>query len=200
MRGAVLAGGNASRFGGSPKGLESVGGERILDRVVRSVHAATGSSPLLVANSPEAPDWNPDLEVVQDAIRNCGSLGGIYTALTAGEGPVLVVAWDMPFISADLLKALIESSNDYDAYLPMNGDSGEVEPLCAVYGPACRGPIRERLAGEDFRASGFLHEVRSGTLQPEETERHGDPKTLFFNVNTAADLATAEDMWRSLQE
>lgn len=200
MRGAVLAGGNASRFGGSPKGLESVGGERILDRVVRALHAATGSPPLLVANAPEAPEWCPDLEVVRDAIRNCGSLGGIYTALTAAEGPVLVVAWDMPFISAELLKALIESSNGYDAYLPTHSDSGEVEPLCAIYGPACRGPIREHIAGEDFRASGFLDEVKSGTLQPEAAEPHGDPKTLYFNVNTTADLATAEEIWRSLQE
>ncbi|MDQ5839789.1 MAG: NTP transferase domain-containing protein, partial [Chloroflexota bacterium] len=35
VRGAILAGGGATRFGGKPKGLELVGGERILDRLVR---------------------------------------------------------------------------------------------------------------------------------------------------------------------
>ncbi len=50
MRSAVLAGGTASRFGGRPKGLEKVGGVRILDRVVEVVTVATGASPVLVAD------------------------------------------------------------------------------------------------------------------------------------------------------
>jgi molybdopterin-guanine dinucleotide biosynthesis protein A len=57
MRSAVLAGGTASRFGGRPKGLEKVGGVRILDRVVEVVTVATGASPVLVANAPEAQQW-----------------------------------------------------------------------------------------------------------------------------------------------
>ncbi|MFQ5703547.1 MAG: molybdenum cofactor guanylyltransferase [Gemmatimonadales bacterium] len=199
MRGAVLAGGTASRFGGIPKGLESVGGERILDRVVRSLQDATGSAPLLVANAPEAAEWRPDLEVVPDAIRNCGSLGGIYTALTAGEGPVLVAAWDMPFLTSDLLTALMEASAEFDACLPAGTGAAGLEPLCAVYGPACKAPIRERLAGEDFRASGFLDDVNAGTLALEKVSQHGDPSTLFFNVNTTADLATAQELWRNQQ-
>ena len=42
MRGAVLAGGGATRFGGRPKGLEQVGGARILDRMVDTFLAALG--------------------------------------------------------------------------------------------------------------------------------------------------------------
>ena len=51
MRSAILAGGHATRFGGKPKGLEKVGGERILDRVAQAVRAATGGSPPLRALS-----------------------------------------------------------------------------------------------------------------------------------------------------
>ncbi len=51
MRGAILAGGAASRFGGEPKGLWEVGGERILDRAVRALRTAVGSDPLIVANA-----------------------------------------------------------------------------------------------------------------------------------------------------
>jgi len=141
VRGAVLAGGAASRFEGRPKGLEQVGGERILDRVVRVLQAALGRPPLLVANSPDAAQWRPDLRVIGDAIRDCGSLGGLYTALTADEGPVLVLAWDMPFVPVELLEALIKRSENHDAYLPESGGPhGGLEPLCAVYGPRCIDP------------------------------------------------------------
>ena len=99
MRGAVLAGGAASRYGGRPKGLLEVGGRRILDRVVDSVAAAVGSPPLLVANAPDAATWSPGLHCVPDVRTGAGSLGGIYTAVCGGAGPVLCVAWDMPFVS-----------------------------------------------------------------------------------------------------
>jgi molybdopterin-guanine dinucleotide biosynthesis protein A len=196
VRGVVLAGGAASRFGGKPKGLERVGGERILDRVVRVVQQTTGHPPLLVANAPEARTWRPGLEIKADVRPGCGSLGGIFTAVSAGEGPVLVVAWDMPFVSPDLLAALVKGAEGFDAFLPESGGKRGVEPLCAVYGPACEPAIRDRLDQEDFRAIGFHEDVRVGTLAAEQVAAFGNPETLFFNVNTAEDLARAEELWR----
>ena len=194
--GAVLAGGAASRFRGRPKGLERVGGQRILDYVVSNLRQATGELPLLVANAADAETWYPGLKVVRDVLPQRGSLGGIYTAVTVTQGPVLLVAWDMPFVPVPLLQALIEGSNGYDAFLPESGGKRGVEPLCAVYGPACGPAIRERLEQEDYRAIGFHDAVRVGTLALEEVIRHGDPTLLFYNVNTAEELAEAEAMWQ----
>lgn len=198
VRGAVLAGGAASRFGGRPKGLERVGSQRILDYVVSSLREATGEPPFLVANAADAETWYPGLTVVRDVLPQRGSLGGIYTAVTAaqGHGPVLLVAWDMPFVPVPLLKALIEGSNGYDAFLPESGGKRGVEPLCGVYGPACGPAIRERLEQEDYRAIGFHDAVRVGTLPLADVSRHGDPALLFYNINTAEELAEAEAMWQ----
>ncbi len=69
IRAAVLAGGAASRFSGRPKGLERVGGERILDRVVQTVQEALGTPPMLVANAPAASGWRDDLAVTPDPTR-----------------------------------------------------------------------------------------------------------------------------------
>src|SRR5881394_3509673 len=99
VRGAILAGGEATRFGGRPKGLETIGGERILDRLARVLAAALGTPPLLVANAPEAATWRPDLRTIPDLRPGYGSLGGIYTAVVAAPAPVVCVAWDMPFVS-----------------------------------------------------------------------------------------------------
>ena len=201
MRGAILAGGNASRFGGEPKGLAKVGGERILDRVVNALRSATGQAPLLVANAENANDWRPDLEVIPDAIRDCGSLGGIYTALIAGDGPVLVVAWDMPFLSDDLLAELARRSVGFDVFLPVSTSAKDgLEPLCGVYTPACIDHIRKQIADEDLRASGFLDAVSLGKLPEGDVARFGEMDMLFFNVNTQSDLERAQDLWRSRHE
>jgi len=199
VRGAILAGGTASRFGGQPKGLELVGGERIIDRVAQAVETATGQVPILVANAEQASEWKPDLAVVRDAVRSCGSLGGIYTALVAGTGPVLVVAWDMPFVPVELLEEMIRRSERFDAFVPENqGARDGIEPLCGVYTQACTQPIRGQIANEDFRAAGFLHAVNRGTMPIDEVARFGDPGTLFFNVNTPTDLTRAQELWRSI--
>ena len=198
MRGAVLAGGAASRYGGAPKGLVVVGGRRILDRVVDGVRAVTGSLPLLVANAPDAGSWRPDLKTIPDVRPGLGSLGGIYTAVTAATGPVLCVAWDMPFVPELLLQALVEgfAAGGYDAFLPESAGRRGLEPLCAVYGPACGPAIARRLDRDDLKAISFHDDVRVGILSLAAVRKYGDPDELFFNVNTPDDLEKAEARWQ----
>ena len=200
MRGAVLAGGAARRYGGVPKGLLEVGGRRILDRLVDVLQSVTGALPLLVANAPDAPAWRPDLTTMPDVRPGCGSLGGIYTAVTAATGPVLCLAWDMPFVPAALLRALAQAATgggvEYDAFLPESSGRRGLEPLCAVYGPACRPAIAGRLERGDLQAISFHPDVRVGILSLADVKKFGDPDELFFNVNTPDDLARAEELWR----
>jgi len=193
----VVAGGAATRYGGRPKGLLEVGGRRILDRAVESLERATGAPPTIVANAPDAASWRPDLAVVPDVIPGQGSLGGILTAVEL-LAPVVCVAWDMPFVPAGLLAALAARLEGVDAVLPESDSRRGVEPLCAAYGSACGPAIRAALERGDARAVGFHPWVRVARLAREAVLQYGDPDVLFFNVNTADDLARAEHLCRSL--
>jgi len=195
MRGAILAGGEAKRFGGRLKGLERVGDERSLDRVVAVVAAATGSPPLIVANDPGAGMWRPDLEVLPDREPGLGALGGIYTAVCAGSGPVLVTAWDMPFLIRELLRALIDGSAGFDVFLPQSTGPRKLEPLCGVYGPGCVPAMQAALRRGDLSAVGFHGDISVGTLPLAEVRALGDPERLFFNLNEPADLVRAGRLW-----
>jgi molybdopterin-guanine dinucleotide biosynthesis protein A len=199
VRGAILAGGGATRFAGRPKGLEVVGGERILDRLVRVLTAAFDRPPLLVANAPDAPAWRPDLRVVPDLRAGFGALGGIYTAVVETPAPVVLVAWDMPFVSESLLRRLGEGLGAHDAFLPRSDGRRGLEPLCAGYGPACRDAIVQSLDRGDLRAIAFHERISVGILPLSEVRRYGDPEVLFFNVNTADDLARTKELWRQLE-
>ena len=198
VRGAILAGGGATRFGGKPKGLELVGGRRILDRLVEVMSSALGELPLLVANAPEAIHWRTDLRTVPDVRPALGALGGIYTAVLEAPAPVVCVAWDMPFVSESLIQALAQGLQHHDAVLPQSTGRRGVEPLCAGYGPACSDAIAQSLAAGDLRAIGFHDRIKVGILPLEDVRRLADPELLFFNVNTADDLARADQLWQQL--
>jgi molybdenum cofactor guanylyltransferase len=158
--------------------------------------AALGAPPLLVANNPDAQSWRPDLRVVRDPKPGAGPLGGIYAAVLEAPAPVVCVAWDMPFVSQGLIAELAGRLGDFDAIVPESWGPRGVEPLCAGYGPACRTAISGSLEAGDLRAVGFHQRITIGILPLADVRLFGDPELLFFNVNTADDLARAEDLWR----
>lgn len=190
--GVILAGGGATRFGGAPKGLTLVEGVRIIDRVAAALRGASDEL-LLVANDPGASAWLPGVRTVADLRRGEGALGGLHAALAhAAPNPVLVVAWDMPYVPAALLRALRSlGEQGADAALPESASSGRgVEPLCAWYGPRCLAAIEQRLDAGDRRVVSFFDDVQLSRLPAAEVQQWGDPAHLFFNVNEPGDLAT----------
>ena len=190
--GVILAGGLATRYGGAAKGLQMVGGRRIIDRVADAL-SRSADDLLLVANDDDAGGWLPGVRRERDLLPGLGSLGGIHAALAHAAGPALVVAWDMPFVPASLLaelRALGEAGAD--AAVPESGSKRGVEPMCAWYAPACVPAIERRLAAGDRRVIAFYDDVRVARLAAERVERHGDPSRIFLNVNAPEDLATAE--------
>ena len=197
MNGAIIAGGQARRYGGHPKGMAPVGGVPIAMRVRDALAEATGLPPLLIANDPAAPQWLPGLRVEPDIQPDMGALGGLLTAVVKGPAPVLCVAWDMPFVPAGLLRQLAEGLRlGYDAFLPASEGPRGFEPLCGAYGPACAEAIVAALARGEREAVAFHPAIKLGILPVAEVRRWGDPRRLFFNVNTPDDQQKADALWR----
>jgi molybdopterin-guanine dinucleotide biosynthesis protein A len=188
--GVILAGGGATRFGGEPKGLRAIEGTRIIDRVAGALREAADEL-LLVANDPDASTWLPGVRTVPDVRRGDGALGGLHAALSHADGrAVLVVAWDMPFVPAALLRALRALGEaGADAAMPESSSSRRgVEPLCAWYAPGCLSAIEKRLDAGDRRVVSFHDDVRVARLNAASVSQCGDPAQIFYNVNTPDDL------------
>lgn len=199
MRSAILAGGAARRFDGQPKGLVEIGGTRIIDRVASALRDVTSTDPAVIVGDPGQLKLVSDFDATVDTIPGAGTLGGIYTAVSLGDDHVLVVAWDMPFLSRGLLEELCNVGPEHDAVLPESTGRRGVEPLCAVYGPRCAAPIRDQLHSDDLRAIGFHNRIDLGTIPLGKVRSFGDPDKMFFNVNSSSDLQLAEEMWRKLE-
>jgi molybdopterin-guanine dinucleotide biosynthesis protein A len=166
---------------------------RIIDRV-RTALESVVHDVALVANAPDAASWLPGIRVLRDRGTERGSLVGLRTAIAGAGRPVIVVAWDMPFVTSELFSLLIARTKHGAMAVIPEGPSGP-EPMCALYTPGCVSAIESALERRDLRLSSLVSQlhgaVRVGTS---EVSAVGDPRRLFFNVNTPADLEVAERM------
>jgi molybdopterin-guanine dinucleotide biosynthesis protein A len=191
VTGAILAGGRSTRYGGLPKGLERVHGVRIIDRVRAALEPVVDEL-LLIANDPAAAHWLPGIRCESDVLVDVGSVAGIHAALAHARSPVLVVAWDMPFVPTALLRALRDAASGADAAVPESDSRRGLEPLCAYYSLPCKAAIEARVAAGDRRVVAFYDDVRVARLSAEAVARFGDPALLFMNVNTPEERVLAE--------
>src|SRR5688500_1828099 len=160
--GALIAGGAARRFHGVPKGLATIDGLRIADRALSALRGATDRQ-LIVANDARAPVWFPGSTVLPDTEPDLGPLAGIRTALYAADGAgVIVVAWDMPFVTIALLSALRGIGEaGASAVVPVSERRAFPEPLCAYYAPEALAAC-ERLLAHGARRAIALFEALPG--------------------------------------
>lgn len=188
--GAILAGGQGTRMGGIAKGLCTVGGRRMIDRAAVALRECCDDV-MLVANDVAAAEWLPGVRVVCDAHPGLGALGGIHAALTSTGADIIVVAWDMPFVPAALLRALRDTGEleGADACAPSSGSPWGFEPLCAWFARGVLPAVDSLLDAGDGRAGAIAAHARLVTI---DATPWGNPDELFFNVNTPAELATAD--------
>jgi FdhD protein/molybdopterin-guanine dinucleotide biosynthesis protein A len=101
----------------------------------------------------------------------------------------------MPFASRPLAEHLLRLSAEADAVVPQVG--AEFEPLFAVYRRSCAAAIRRALDAGQRRVISFFPDVRLRALTAAEVQAVEPDPGCFFNVNTPADLAEAEQRWRA---
>ena len=183
-------------MGGEPKALLEVGGRRIIDRVVEVVRVVTDDA-LLVTNTPEAYAFL-GLPMVPDAFPDHGSLGGIYSGLTAATGDAaFTVACDMPFLMPEVARLVIDRAPEADVVAPRVG--GQFETLHACYGKACLEPMERKLRAGRLKIVGFFDEVRVLAISEDEVARFREPDLVFMNVNTPEELQRARELLAGLK-
>ena len=188
---AILAGGRASRLGGRPKALLPLGGQRFIDRQLSALSGAAGAV-LIVAND-AAPFSDLGVRVVPDRIEGAGAIGGLYTAIVESGAPAtIVVACDLPFVTADFARALADARAGADVALPRTAEG--LHPLCACWSLEAAAVLEAQIARGNLRITDALPTLRVRELGPGAIARFDKDATLLFNVNTPNDYARALQM------
>lgn len=181
----LLVGGASSRMGRDKAHVEYAG-EPAASRLSRLL-AGLFHEVLLVGGEPPASARGrrvPDVAGPQCALR------GLVSGLAAASGErVVVVATDLPFLSADLLLALV-AWPEADAVVPRA--RGRSHPLCAIYR---RAPVlaesRSRLAAGKLALGGLIDALDARILEEADVLEVDPEGVALTNVNTPDELARA---------
>jgi molybdopterin-guanine dinucleotide biosynthesis protein A len=192
---AILAGGQSTRMGAN-KALMRLreGGVMVVEIVIARLAEAGLIAPMLVTNSPEEYRFL-GLECVRDDIEGTGALGGILTALQHSDSKrVLVVACDMPLLSARLIEHMLSVVGEHDALVPRWREENRmrVEPLHAIYSVGCAEAAERQIREGRLKVSNFLKEINVTYLDESEIRRYDPALRSFCNVNTPEE-------WESLK-
>lgn len=193
--GAVIAGGQSVRYG-SPKALAMVGGERVVDRVIRALRVVSADV-IAIANDAEL-GAAFGVPFRSDRIVGLGPIGGIDAALAwaseLGHDGIFAVGCDMPFVSSKLLAMLHARAQalHVDAVLPESDGPRGVEPLCAWYSVSCLPAIAAAHARDDRRLIGFHQDINIERIAAGDVMQAGDPAVMFMNINTTTDREQAD--------
>lgn len=187
---AILAGGRGRRLGGRTKPLLDVGGQSILARQ-RAMLASFGVVPRLIAPDPAA-FAGLGLEIVPD--DGAGPLGALCLALERATTDVIVVlAGDMPFVTAGLVQALLDALDGHEAAVPCTAGGG-CHPLAAAYRRTAGLRLRAALDAGERRVVAAVTALEPALLDDGVLTALDPDGALLCNVNTPDDYARARDL------
>jgi molybdopterin-guanine dinucleotide biosynthesis protein A len=190
--GVVLAGGASRRFG-SDKGAALLAGRPLLRWVIERAQPQVEAL-LVNSNRSETGGDAFDLECIPDTAPGEGPLAGILAALTEAEQRsfthVASFACDTPFFPRDTVARLRDALFSNQADFAVASCGANAHRIFALWPVTSRARLQEAFARGARSMRDVEHWLTPAWADfPAKSGPEGDP---FFNINTAADLATAE--------
>lgn len=177
----LLAGGKSSRMG-ADKGLLLVNKKPIMAHIITTVSFISDTI-IIVSNKNEYQQFG--FPVVEDLIKNAGPLAGIYTGLKhTNVEKNIVLSCDVPFVSENLLRFLIENSNSFDATIAQKNSI--LHPLIGVYTKKCLPIFEKELVQQQLKVRLALQKVQLNIVNANQFNEKD-----FININTPIDLKFA---------
>jgi molybdopterin-guanine dinucleotide biosynthesis protein A len=191
----ILSGGESRRMG-MPKALLSVGGETVLERLVRVVQPISKHI-IVVGREEEEHEIRkclpniPNLVLIRDdpRFKGKGPLAGMHAGMVYLPADYyFVCACDMPCLDVGYLtglKSLVEEKKGYRAYIPMDND--KFQPFAAVY-KGISAEIEALLSQNQYKWIALLPKLHCYyVIDKTEWGRWTERPNPFFNMNTPED-------------
>src|SRR5262244_4023931 len=176
--GFILTGGASSRMG-TDKSQLLIGEQTFTARLAETLLKLTDSVRVVGREA------DSSLRSVPDVYPQWGALGGLHAALSACTREwAIVVACDLPFVTAELLSFLAEKRLDHEAVVPVQED-GRPQPLAALYRiEPCRQRATELIETGHRRPMDLLQAVKTCWISFAEIRNLDQAERFFVNINT----------------
>ena len=171
---------------GADKALLEIEGKTLLERAI-DLCKPLSSELLISSNNNLHSGFN--YPVINDEVKNCGPIGGIYSGLKQSSSAWnLVLSVDAAFVDAPFLQFLLKNTGDFDAVVPFSEKGSE--PLIALYNRACISKMEELLENGDYRMHNLLKRVNTNWV--DASVYLNKNKRLFTNLNRPEDLESSK--------
>ncbi len=176
----ILAGG-ASRRMGTDKSQLRIEQKTFTEKIAETLLQTTDLVTIVGRNDARLPG-------IPDIYPQWGALGGLHAALAACRRDwAIVVACDLPFVTAELFLRLAELRMDHEAVVPLQQD-GRPQPLAALYRTdPCRQRATELIEAGRRRPLDLLEAVKTRWVQFAEIRNLDQSQRFFVNINTPKD-------------
>ena len=177
----ILAGGASSRMG-TDKSQLLLENQTFVERITTTLLTVTDTIRLVGGSG------NSKLATVSDVYPQWGALGGLHAALSACRSEwAIVVACDLPFVTAELFRSLASLRGDHDAVVPVQPD-GRPQPLAALYrADPCAARATELIEAGRRRPLDLLQTVKTRWVEFAEIANLAQADRFFVNINTPDD-------------
>lgn len=189
--GIVVCGGESRRMG-RPKAWLPLGGEVLLQRVVRLVGEAVQPVVVVAAPQQEVPPLPAAVRLVRDEEKGRGPLEGLAAGLAALQGHVdaaYLSSCDVPFLKPAFIRRLVELIGDRSICVPHVGEYHH--PLAAVYRLDVLAAVRRLLAQDRLRPFFLFQELPTRVVSAAELADVDPTFDSLRNLNTPADYDEA---------
>jgi molybdopterin-guanine dinucleotide biosynthesis protein A len=176
--GAVLAGGEGRRLGGS-KAAAQLAGKPLFEYPLEALAEVCERVAVVCKRGTRLPELT-GVERWDEPDEPHHPLTGIVHALETAAAPVLVCAADMPFVTADACRTLIQGAGGPPAVVA--SAEGVLQPTFGLYAPAALDVLRAAPPDAPL----------TRTVEALDPARVALPPSLVRSVNTPKELADAE--------
>lgn len=185
---AVLAGGEGSRIGGG-KPLIRLGGTTLIEQAFERAHSWSNLAVVAIRSTDQL-GFRP-LPWIVDAPGIAGPLAGLIASLgwasEQGSNVLMTIPCDMPFLPDDLPRRLLAGIGEHSAAVASSG--GNLHPVCGLWRVEAIQQIDAYCSSGRRSLKGFAQHLGFAEVEWPTVSRDS-----FFNINSPADLATAEAM------
>lgn len=178
----ILAGGQSRRMGRDKSQL-LLENRTFTDRIAETLLEITDSVTLVGSRQ-----TNSRYAVATDIYPEWGALGGLHAALAACSREwAIVVACDLPFVTADLFNYLASLRENHEAVVPLQAD-GRPQPLSSLYRiEPCLQRATELIEAGKRRPLDLLELVNTRWVPFKELRNLDQAEKFFVNINTPED-------------
>lgn len=195
--GVILAGGRGMRMGGRDKALLPLGGIALAERARQRLTPQVAA--LAINTNSALPHANLGLPVVADTLPgHQGPLAGILAAMLwaqsqTGCDRLVTVSCDTPFFPADLA-ARLDAARSEQTPIALAASLGHTHPVFGLWSLDLMDTLRHHLETSENRSvMHFAEKIGWTGVAFQPMVMHGRTVDPFFNINTPAELAEAED-------